>query len=135
MTTTGAATSAHCHRARRQDVEEVVRPTDRDTGRLEARQVRSCFFEQHCGFEPSQPGAEAEVRTTCAEGVVAVGITGDVEVIRVAECLLVAVRRHHPQSGPLAGPYHLPVDLDVVQRPAGMMQDRWRKAEHLLHHR
>src|SRR5882757_6978494 len=80
--------------------------------------------EHHLQFEPGQIRAETEMLAD-AERDVLIGITGDVEGIRITEDALIAIGRWIEQRKVVAGANLLSAELDIFSRLAGEL-NHWR---------
>ena len=90
------------------------------------------LLQEHAHLQPGQPRSQAEVRPAAAEGDVAVGVSAQVQRVRIGEGLLVVVGRQVPGHDLVARRHGNPGDLGVGDGRAPEMDLRGGVAQNLL---
>src|SRR5262245_55531213 len=108
----------------------TARPLDR-AGDLEAREAAEQGAEHDAHLEPRQTGAEAEMHAM-TEPQMRIGLAPHVELHRMREDALVAVRRPLPEQHLVTRPDRLTAELGRPRGGAALGRRRRRPAQHLL---
>ena len=101
------------------------------TAQLETHVARKQCLQEHLQFHSSEPGSQAEVSAE-SETHVLVGMTSDIESIRLGENRWISIRRRIPHHHPIPRAHFRPRDLRVPEHGPAEVVDGARPAQYLL---